>query len=1040
MKVKLCFLIVLIVVLLAGCTISNEQITTDSSDKEQIEFTVQIGEMIISDQLVQSLIIDENYEAIQTMDGRTLHRDDALFLATPLQRYFLSYLDEVNNQIEAILSLSCELLQSVAYYKDGTYTYQMADVKVLADSIEMRDGVLSAKYLKYELASFHPFVGQQGIDEDVIVEINWNQSKISITSRDEEYVWFDYQVSNKQTLINSKLNHQTLKMDLQNTSIVGLIYQSIALSLISRKETVDLYFYGNNNYGAILLNYQTKDMSQGVREVSDFEVFKRDKGLLYKSQTYTDVSGTERFAGGFTLNVFNEWTSFTQADGVVTITLPDEVYQTNQLNERVIDINDRTVVFTREGFVALDMNLPLYGEDAYYVAGFFSQSKKAFEDSYRFVQFANNAPSVVPFNTAECGIVDTHISRIRNLVNKDVKLNILYRELIEHHNETDREIIILRTKEGMELIILNAEGSLLMRRAFQGGISYLDGQVYQYHRESDGTPYVAIFDFIKKDELSEVTRIPFQFLKGIAIIRAEKKNGGFVFTYQTEAGLTGTFAFDHEHEDVVLHVDEEEATLIDSQTGTKAVLFKSKEGGLLLALYRNNQLTQLSAGDINGGAVLLNGYLLSDNRLLVYGSREGFPYFASLRFTNLGTIDNDASLSFQYYLEGVVNSMSFDPSNKLYTLNMRLDEGGTVRQIHVDEFGKIHQDLVRLGYLTDWSNWDPKDEKFKKLNFINYSFLYLSDKKDGTVLDTLSKGNNIRQLKENYPHLNLLISIGGWGADHFSEAAMTEENRKRFSETAIEIMLKYGFNGIDIDWEYPTSGSAGISHSPKDKQNFTLMLKQVREDLNKLSEKTGEYYYLTIAAGAFMGHGNEVELLEIIKYVDFINVMTYDMEKWVSGGRRTSHHTNLYNTNKMSGQYGASFYINNFLRNGVPAEKLNLGIAFYGRGAKDMNFVGGDVFDKFFTNRQAITWTYTKIKEEILDNPNTEWILAWDDAAKSPYAYTSSMFISFDNPESIRYKIEYVKEHGLGGVFFWEFSQDATGELIDAIDRYIHED
>src|SRR5690606_10649437 len=132
-----------------------------------------------------------------------------------------------------------------------------------------------------------------------------------------------------------------------------------------------------------------------------------------------------------------------------------------------IDINDRTVVFTREGFVALDMNLPLYGEDAYYVAGFFSQSKKAFEDSYRFVQFANNAPSVVPFNTAECGIVDTHISRIRNLVNKDVKLNILYRELIEHHNETDREIIILRTKEGMELIILNAEGSLLMRRAFQ---------------------------------------------------------------------------------------------------------------------------------------------------------------------------------------------------------------------------------------------------------------------------------------------------------------------------------------------------------------------------------------------------------------------------------------------------------------------------------------------------------------------------------------------------------------------------------------------
>lgn len=336
--------------------------------------------------------------------------------------------------------------------------------------------------------------------------------------------------------------------------------------------------------------------------------------------------------------------------------------------------------------------------------------------------------------------------------------------------------------------------------------------------------------------------------------------------------------------------------------------------------------------------------------------------------------------------------------------------------------------MIRLGYLVDWTDWYPDEDSLKKLTHVHYAFARVGNEY-GIVVENFERAHQIRTLKQRAPHLKVSLSIGGWGAGFFSEAASTEENRKRFSQSSIEIMQRYGFDGIDIDWEYPGVATAGISSSPDDKQNFTLMLKQCREDLDALEAKTGERYLLSIAASGSMASGFNCELTEIIKYLDFINVMTYDMEKW----GYSSYHTNLFTSSRIQGQYGGAHYIEEYIKNGVPAEKLALGIAFYGRGGHGVKG-DEDGLNGVIEKDKHVSYSWTKIHEEILkDRSYTEY---WDEEAQAPYVYNGDIFLSYDNPRSVTAKVDYAKKMNLAGVFFWQFMGDFNGELIDVIYRH----
>lgn len=335
--------------------------------------------------------------------------------------------------------------------------------------------------------------------------------------------------------------------------------------------------------------------------------------------------------------------------------------------------------------------------------------------------------------------------------------------------------------------------------------------------------------------------------------------------------------------------------------------------------------------------------------------------------------------------------------------------------------------MINLGYVTDGTDWSTNEEGFKKLTHINYAFATVGDL-SGNVVENFQRAKNINELKQNMPDLKICLSIGGWGAGNFSEAAESEDNRKRFSSSAIDFLKKYGFDGIDIDWEYPCVPAGGITCHPDDKHNFTLLLKQVREDLDELQKETGQNYLLTIAAGSGMGNSKNCELTEIIKYLDFINVMTYDM-----GGSFsiTGHHTNIY-PSKITGQLGGAYAIEQFIQNGVPASKLVYGIAFYGRGGDKVENRDNGLNRRIY-GQQGLYFDYDKIVNEFLNDDAFK--AYWDEDAQAPYLFNGDTFVTYEDVRSIKAKIKYVKEKNLLGVMFWEYVLDKSGVLLNTIEE-----
>lgn len=326
------------------------------------------------------------------------------------------------------------------------------------------------------------------------------------------------------------------------------------------------------------------------------------------------------------------------------------------------------------------------------------------------------------------------------------------------------------------------------------------------------------------------------------------------------------------------------------------------------------------------------------------------------------------------------------------------------------------------GYLSDWGWIGISEEAAACLTHVNYSFALV---RDGVVSDAhWTHAKELDAAIRQYPELTFVISIGGWGAGGFSEAASTEEGRELFARTAVELMHRHGFKGLDVDWEYPCRSFADIASSPDDKVNFTLLLQTLRAYLDRETEKTGENYLLSIAVGAGDIFTGDIELEKINTIIDYVNLMTYDMKDW----DRVTHHSNLYPSGEYEGGLSAEKSAKTYHACGIDKNKLVIGGAFYGHSYE---IEGDHPLGQTENFTRAKNLSYSHIRA--LMDSDEGYIRYWDEKACAPYLYNGKKIIIYDDAQALAHKVDFVYDSGLGGIMFWEFNEDNSGELVRAI-------
>ena len=292
---------------------------------------------------------------------------------------------------------------------------------------------------------------------------------------------------------------------------------------------------------------------------------------------------------------------------------------------------------------------------------------------------------------------------------------------------------------------------------------------------------------------------------------------------------------------------------------------------------------------------------------------------------------------------------------------------------------------VVVAYVTSWSEVMP-DPQY--MTHINYAFGHVNESFNGVKIDNEERLRQIVDLRKQKPELKVLLSIGGWGSGRFSEMAANDEYRCAFAADCDRVVKEFALDGIDIDWEYPTSSMANISSSPDDTENFTLLMQDIRAAIGNEKELT----LATVASARY------IDFKAILPSVDFVNIMAYDMAS------APKHHSALYPSGH-SGDITSDGAVTAHLKAGVPPSKLVMGMPFYGRG--------GDGYPSF--------QDYNKV-----GNTDTQYTEKWDEVAQVPYLAdkNDTLVFGFENPRSLAIKCQYILDKDLLGGMYWDYSGD----------------
>ncbi|GGQ87810.1 glycoside hydrolase family 18 chitinase [Streptomyces pilosus] len=366
-------------------------------------------------------------------------------------------------------------------------------------------------------------------------------------------------------------------------------------------------------------------------------------------------------------------------------------------------------------------------------------------------------------------------------------------------------------------------------------------------------------------------------------------------------------------------------------------------------------------------------------------------------------------------------------------------------------------DKVKLGYFTEWGvygrNYHVKDlvtsGTAAKITHINYAFgnvvggqcklddsyaatdkAYTADQSVSGQADTWDQPlrgnfNQLRQLKAKYPHIKVLYSFGGWTySGGFGQAAQNPAAFAKSCKAVVEDPRWADvFDGIDIDWEYPNA--CGLTCDTSGPAAFRNLSQALRAEF-------GKDYLVTAAITADGSEGGKIDAADYggaAQYLDWYNVMTYDYFGAFDKDGPTAPHSPLTSYNGIPQEgFNSAAAIAKLKAKGVPAGKLLLGIGFYGRGWTGVTQAapGGAATGAAPGTYEAGIEDYKILKNSC---PATGTI------AGTAYAHCGNNWWSYDTPATIKSKMAWAKQQGLGGAFFWEFSGDtANGELAGAID------
>lgn len=362
-----------------------------------------------------------------------------------------------------------------------------------------------------------------------------------------------------------------------------------------------------------------------------------------------------------------------------------------------------------------------------------------------------------------------------------------------------------------------------------------------------------------------------------------------------------------------------------------------------------------------------------------------------------------------------------------------------------------HEPVIMAYYVAE-PNYEPEKITVEKLTHIIYSFTNVIDgeMKFRNPEDAGPKLEALVKQKERNPDLKVMIACGGWGADGFSDMALTEEGRTKFITSTSQFIEKYKLDGVDMDWEYPGISGAGTMARDADTKNFTSLMKGLREMLDTFEEPK----VLTFASAGWKRYYDFIEVNEVMKYADFTNVMTYDLVSGVS--EFTGHHTalggvsieeiqgtpfhkhldSLYQNGRNSDPDPRSTekIVDYLIKNSVDPKQIVIGGAFYGRVWKGVVPENNGLYQR--SGGMHIGWlAYNQIRKSYEND--TDFKRYWDENAQAPYMYNAadSLMVSYDDTVSVARKTKYAMDKGLGGIMFWELGNDTKeeGSLLDAI-------